>query len=107
MSQMLFFYLPKDHLGLLVWASSFGTKSKMKNHPNMEAIMSPTNKIGVISPPTLTFREAAPADLPFLHQLEQMSFSENRQSSRESLRRSISSSSQLVVVVENERRKNR
>jgi len=67
--------------------------------------MSPMHETEDISSSTLTFREAVPADLPFLLGLERESFGEARQSTRESLRNSISSRTQMVVVAEMKGRK--
>ncbi|MEF2232108.1 MAG: GNAT family N-acetyltransferase [Pseudodesulfovibrio sp.] len=53
----------------------------------------------------MQFRRASLADLGFLVELEQMSFGTSRQSSRESLRNSITSSTQMVVIVESRGRK--
>ncbi|QJB58278.1 GNAT family N-acetyltransferase [Pseudodesulfovibrio sp. zrk46] len=67
--------------------------------------MSPVQESRKYSHSTVIFREALPSDLAFLMQLEQTTFPEHRQSSRESLRRSIASSSQLVVIAERRGRK--
>lgn len=61
--------------------------------------MGPNCESNIISQ-DIPIREAVIADLPFLHQLELMSFSEHRQSSRDSIRHSITSSNQLVIVAE-------
>ena len=53
-----------------------------------------------VPPEPLSFRKAVPEDLGFLLDLEQASFSKTRRSSRESLRRSIASQTQWVVVAE-------
>ncbi|WP_319541884.1 GNAT family N-acetyltransferase [uncultured Pseudodesulfovibrio sp.] len=62
--------------------------------------MSPRYEAETVSSNSLSFSEASLADLPFLHQLEQTSFSEARQSSRNSLRNSITSPNQLVVIAQ-------
>lgn len=67
--------------------------------------MSPTHETNLVSTHSIIFREAVQADLSFLHQLEKASFSQNRQSSRESLRNSIASFSQLVVIAESKGKK--
>ncbi|MDD3311520.1 GNAT family N-acetyltransferase [Pseudodesulfovibrio sp.] len=58
-----------------------------------------------VPPEPLHFRRAVPADLGFLLDLERSSFGKTRQSSRESLRNSILSHSQMVVVVESRGRR--
>lgn len=45
-------------------------------------------------------REAVPNDLDFVMQLERECFAEKRQSSKRSLQNSISSASQLVLIIE-------
>lgn len=67
--------------------------------------MRPIFERSTLVPENLVFREALPEDLPFLLALEQTSFPQRRQSSRHSLRRSITSSSQLVVIVESKAQK--
>lgn len=58
-----------------------------------------------VPPELLNFRQAIPEDLGFLLDLERASFGQARRSSRESLRRSIASNSQLVVIAESRGRK--
>ncbi len=67
--------------------------------------MSPKFGTDSVPPDPLQFRRAVLADLGFLLQLEQTSFGKNRQSSKESLRNSITSHSQMVVIVESRGRK--
>ncbi|WP_264982395.1 GNAT family N-acetyltransferase [Pseudodesulfovibrio portus] len=62
--------------------------------------MSPTCEEPGASTFRLAVREASLADLPFLEHLERTSFSDKRQSSRESLRNSIRSSAQSVLILE-------
>ena len=62
--------------------------------------MSPKNGTDSVPPDPLQFRRATQADLGFLLELERMSFSTARQSSRESVKHSIASSTQMVVIVE-------
>lgn len=67
--------------------------------------MSPMHETEDVSSGSLIFREAVPADLSFLLGLERDSFGESRQSTRESLRNSITSQHQLVVIAETKVRK--
>ncbi|WP_419788313.1 GNAT family N-acetyltransferase [Pseudodesulfovibrio sp.] len=62
--------------------------------------MSPKPGTDSVPPDSLQFRQAVADDLNFLLKLEQASFGKARRSSRESLRHSIASRNQMVIMAE-------
>lgn len=69
-------------------------------HPHIDTPMTTSLRPDSDRCKKLQFRNASPGDLNFLHQLETLSFSAHRQSSRRSLKHSILSTKQRVIIAE-------